>query len=144
MIKRRHLAAVGLIASFVIVLVLFFFLTIHDNPPVRVFSVEITPTTATPGDSVVMRTSWCKYTDVDSSLSTFWKRQGDGLIWGLKQRSANVGSSGCQQSAINLVLPDDIPPGRWQRVNIATYQVNFMAARTVEWRSNYIDVVLEK
>jgi hypothetical protein len=138
--KRLHVATLGLGLSFFIIFLLFFFLVVHANPPVRIFSVVIEPEIAYPGDSVTMRISYCKYTDVDSSFSTFWRRRDDGLVWGMKHQPSNIGLKGCRLVATSLILPNDIPPGEWQRVNIGTYKVNPLASRTAGWESNYIEV----
>lgn len=139
--KRRHFAALGLIISFICIAIFFFFLAIHQNPPVEIYSATIDAEMASPGDFVTMTVDFCKYTDVDSKLTTYWRRETDGLIWELKSRETNLGVARCGKTVIPLVVPSDIPNGNWQRVNVATYQVNFMAARTVEWSSNYIRVL---
>ena len=139
--KRRHLAALGLTISFVLAVLFFFFLAVHHNPPVRIYSATIDVETASPGDFVSMTVDFCKYTNADSSLSTYWRRETDGLIWELKSRDTNLGVARCGVAIIPLIVPSDIPEGRWQRVDVATYRVNFMASRTVEWSSNYIRVL---
>lgn len=97
------------------------------------------PKTAVPGEIVYMRNDYCKYTPVSSSLSAFWRRD-DGLIWGLAQQQLAVSKVGCYTIEVPLTIPENIPDGRWQRVNIAEYKVNLIATRQVGWESDFIKI----
>jgi hypothetical protein len=100
------------------------------TPPIEIKSeITISPSIVNPGGDVIMSSSYCKNTDADSALSTFWQRE-DGLIWQLKIRQVSISKKGCSSVSIPLTIPEDIPEGRWQRVNVATYKVNLLAPRT--------------
>lgn len=120
-----------------------YFHAFHDNPPIEVMGdMEVDPVTVRAGDIVSMSVYYCKYTDVPANpLTTFWKREDDGLQWDITERATSISGSGCDMSTIAIKIPDDLPPGLWRRVNRATYQVNVFAARTVQWQSKPIMVV---
>lgn len=140
----KTLGYLSLLISLIVLGVFFYLFALDANPPIEILSAPyISPSEANPGNNVTMTVSYCKYTDTDSSFSAFWRRENDGLVWELTQRTINVSVADCGTLILPLVIPEDIPPGRWQRVNIATYRVNPIASRTVEWRSDYI-TVLEK
>lgn len=141
-IKSYHVAGFGLVFTMALLLVVFWLAVIDANPPIVVNQpVNITPDEAVPGQRVIMTTEFCKYTEAGSTFSAFWQRRADGLIWELKQQQNAVSGEGCAQFSIPLIVPADIPPGMWQRVNIATYQVNPVGRHTVEWRSEFIEVL---
>lgn len=126
------------------VLGMFYMFAIDANPPVTIGSVPaITPQEVFPGDTVIVTTDYCKHTDSEASLNAFWRRKSDGLVWEFTQKVTNVGVKGCGTLILPLNIPSDIPPGEWQRVNIATYKVNIFASRTAQWNSDYV-TVLEK
>lgn len=138
----KTLGYLSLLFSFIVLCVLFYLYAIDANPPIKIVSTPvISPAEVKPGDTVVITTSFCKYTDSDSSLTAFWRRQSDGLVWELTQRTVNVSTKKCDTLVLPLVIPEDIPTGEWQRVNVATYRVNPIAVHTVEWASDYIKVV---
>lgn len=122
----------------------FYLIAIDANPPVSIESVpSISPDRVYPGELVTVSTDYCKRTDVDASLNAFWRRESDGLVWEFTQRVTNVGVKGCGTLILPLNIPSDIPPGEWQRVNVATYKVNLLVSRTEQWESDYV-TVLEK
>ena len=140
----KTFAYISLGLSLIVLCALFYLYAIDANPPVEILSPpSITPTEVHGGDRAVSTTSYCKYTDASSSLTAFWRREEDGLVWELTQRQINISTSKCGTLVLPLIIPDDMPSGNWQRVNVATYKVNPMASHTVEWQSNYI-TVLEK
>lgn len=137
----KTLGYLSLLFSFIVLCTLFYLYAIDANPPIEIISTPIiSPAEVAPGDTVIATTSFCKYTDADSSLTAFWRRQSDGLVWELAQRTVNVSTKKCDTLVLPLVIPEDIPAGEWQRVNVATYRVNPIAAHTIEWQSNYITV----
>lgn len=134
----------SLLFSFIVLCILFYLYAIDANPPVEIMSPPIiAPAEVAPGDTVIATTHYCKNTNADSSLTAFWRRNGDGLVWELTQRIVNISTEKCGTLVLPLVIPDDMPEGEWQRVNIATYRVNPIASHTVEWSSNYIKVTGE-
>lgn len=140
-IKSYHVAAVGLVFALVLLLVIFWLAVVDSNPPIVVRQpLDVTPDVASPGDVVTMTSEFCKYTEVGSEFSAFWQREADGLIWELKQQRNAVSGKGCGKLIIPLRIPPDIPPGRWQRVNIATYRVNPIGQHVAEWRSEFIEI----
>ena len=126
-----------------IFLLLGYLLFVDGNPPITLnneplpISVEI----ASPGDEVYMVNDFCKHTEARSELHAFWQRKEDGLIWAQTRNELSVSNEGCQVLTIPLVIPPDIPPGEWKRVNIATYQVNVLGKHTADWESEYITIV---
>lgn len=131
--------AIGLTAF--LILASFYFLVIDANPPAVINSVpSIEPNVVEAGEVVVVTTDFCKYTSAESSLTAYWQRRDDGLIWDLTERDLSIAANRCGILVLPLVVPSDIPPGDWKRVNVATYKVNFMVSRTVEWESEYITV----
>lgn len=134
----------SLALSLVVLFVLFYLYAIDANPPVEIMSPpHISPAEVHNGDTVISTTSYCKYTDASSSLTAFWRRESDGLVWELTQKVVNISTQKCGTLVLPLFIPDDMPSGNWQRVNVATYRVNLIASHAVEWQSNYI-TVLEK
>ena len=121
---------------------IFYYAFVDGNPPIVVEQpLNVEPDTVYPGQLVVMTSSFCKYTEAGSDFSAFWQREGDGLIWQLKQQKNAVSGKGCGVLSIPLIVPADIPPGRWQRVNIATYRVNPIGQHVAEWRSEFFEVL---
>lgn len=141
-IKTYHIAAGGLALALIVLLVIFWLAVVDGNPPIVVQQpLNITPDTAKPGDVVTMTSEFCKYTEAGSEFSAFWQRESDGLIWELKQQRNAVSGEGCGVLIVPLHIPADMPPGMWQRVNIATYQVNPIGRHVAEWRSEFIEVL---
>ena len=141
-IRSYHVAGAGLVLALALAAGIFWLAVIDSNPPIVVEQpLNVEPDTVSPGQLVVMTSSFCKYTEAGSQLSAFWQREGDGLIWQLKQQQNAVSGKGCGVLSIPLIVPADMPPGRWQRVNIATYQVNPIGRHVAEWRSEFIEVL---
>lgn len=119
-----------------------YFVFFDANPPVKIAEpLPITPNTAVyPGDTVIMTSSFCKYTSASSLFTAYWQNE-DGLIWGLTTKQLTASEKGCFSVDIPLVIPLDIPPGSWRRVNTGEYEVNLLATRSVTWRSEKIEVI---
>jgi len=120
-----------------------YFYFFHENPPIEIYNepLPISPAVVRPGETVLMASDYCKWTDAPASLSLYWQRKSDGLIWGLQQSVSNIAGKGdCFKVSIPLTIPPNLPPGEWRRVNIGTYHVNPLVARSVEWHSDYVTV----
>jgi hypothetical protein len=140
--KKNHaiIAYITLGLALFLTLSLFFFVAIDANPPIVVNDIDVTPHDAVRGGSVLIMVDFCKRTAAESSLTAYWQREEDGLVWDLTRSSWNISPYGCNKIIREAYIPDDLPDGEWKRVNIATYKVNFIASRTVEWQTEYITV----
>lgn len=137
---QKRIVTIFIAFLFVLLGAVFYFFVIDANPPIKInYPITISPNEVSSGDIVIMNVDFCKYTDVPSRLSTFWKRD-DGLVWELKVSEVSIAKKGCGILSVPLSIPSDIPDGNWQRINIADYKVNPFVTRTVTWQSDFIKV----
>lgn len=134
--------------SLLIILLLFvYYSQFHDDPPLS-FAGEstISPKILKAGEPVTFSIPYCKHTSaIADPLIGFWKRQSDGLLWEIKEIPSSFAyEEGCSEIKAVIYTPDDLPPGKWQRIYRATFAVNPVASRTVEWKSHLILIIPEE
>lgn len=107
-----------------------------DNPPI-VFNKQ--PTVTVSGDYLHIYFDYCKFTDKPATMDISFI---DTFIYNLPSvQMSGLQKGECKQFEYQLLIPENLPAGKYTLHGKNTYQINVLTTRTVEWESNSFPII---